>query len=95
MPMAKSTKLFFPVLLEQKKKVCLSFIGIGAMFCLWTSCSIASHQDATCHYKFQGEIIVIKKNGIMACSDPSVPFMQMDPKLLNHWMVDGKPHISD
>jgi hypothetical protein len=91
MLMAKSTKLFFPVLLQQKKKVCLSFVGMGATFCLQTSCSIASHQDATQRYKFQwDEIIVIKKNDIMAFGDPSAPLTWMDPELLNHWMANPK-----
>jgi hypothetical protein len=33
-PMAKSTKMFYPVFVEPTKDACLLFIGMGATFCL-------------------------------------------------------------
>jgi hypothetical protein len=90
-PVAKPTKLFYPVVLNQKNSVCLSFIGMGATFCLKTSCSTASHQDPPSgRFTFENEIIVIKKNDVVAFSAPTAPFERMDAALLEHWTANPK-----
>jgi hypothetical protein len=89
-PVSKSTKMFSPVVLRQKNSVCLSYIGMGATFCLKTSCSTASHQDPSGCFSFEGDIIVIKKNEVVAFSAPSAPFKRMDPALLEHWTANPK-----
>jgi hypothetical protein len=88
---AKPTKLFYPVVLSQKNDVCLSFIGMGATFCLKTSCSTANHQDPSERFKLEEEISVIKKSVVVAFSAPIAPFKRMDPALLEHsWTANPK-----
>jgi hypothetical protein len=89
-PVVKSTKWFYPVVLSQENDVCVSFIGMGAIFCLKTSCSTASHQDPSERFEFKEEIIVIKKSAVVAFSAPITPFKPMDPALLEHWTANPK-----
>jgi hypothetical protein len=89
-PVAKTTKLFYPVVLNQEDAVCLSFIGMGATFCLKTSCTTVSHQAQAERFAFEEEIIVIKKNDAVAFSTPSAPVKRMDPVLLEHWTANPK-----
>jgi hypothetical protein len=89
-PVVKSSKLFYPVLLSPSQDMCLSYIGMGATFCLRSSCTIRNHLDATRRYDFEGKLIVIKKNDSVAFSDPSAPFKRMDPSLLNQWIANPR-----
>ena len=89
-PVAKSAQLFYPVVLDQKSALCLSFIGMGATFCLKPNCSTVSHQDPSGRFSVEGEVIVIKKNDPVAFSAPSAPFQRMDTDLLNHWTANPK-----
>jgi hypothetical protein len=89
-PVVKSSKLFYPVLLRPSQDMCLSYIGMGATFCLRSSCTIRNHLDATRRFDIEDQLIVIKKNDSVAFSDPSAPFKRMDPSLLNQWTANPR-----
>ena len=89
-PVVKTSKLFYPVLLRPSQDMCLSYIGMGATFCLRSSCTIRNHLDATRRFDIEDQLIVIKKNDSVAFSDPSAPFKQMDPSLLNQWTANPR-----
>jgi hypothetical protein len=85
-----SPKVYFPVVVASLDDVCLAIIGQGLSFCLRSSCSIVSHQDAR-RFSFPAiPAILIRKAKDVAFCKPTLPYQRMDEELLANWKTNPR-----